>query len=163
MDVPKYEIHIQSTSKMIEVAKQYGRDEIAEKNQKNLDRLTSIYETIRKGNIVFGRMERIKGKQGVKHVSDYDRRAHLKQVHEARKAKTIQRVDESIRRLVKAKDGINFNSVSTDSGVSKATLYNNPEIRMRIESLRQQQAQVPTPNKSSKKWMKTIRTPSLLR
>ncbi|MEK4462831.1 MULTISPECIES: hypothetical protein [Paenibacillus] len=68
MDVPKYEIHIQSTSKMIEVAKQYGRDEIAEKNQMNLDRLTSIYETIRKGNIVFGRMERIKGKQGVKNV-----------------------------------------------------------------------------------------------
>ncbi|MCM3341620.1 tyrosine-type recombinase/integrase [Paenibacillus sp. MER TA 81-3] len=68
MDVPKYEIHIQSTSKMIEVAKQYGRDEIAEKNQKNLERLTSIYETIRKGNIVFWRMERIKGKQGVKHV-----------------------------------------------------------------------------------------------
>ncbi|MDF2925000.1 MAG: hypothetical protein K0R57_3914 [Paenibacillaceae bacterium] len=62
MDVPKYKIHIQSTSKMIKVAKQYGRDEIAEKNQKNLDRLTSIYETIRKGNIVFGRMERIKGK-----------------------------------------------------------------------------------------------------
>lgn len=68
MDVPKYEIHIQSTSKMIEVAKQYYRDEIAEKNQMNLDRLTSIYETIRKGNIVFGRMERIKGKQGVKNV-----------------------------------------------------------------------------------------------
>ncbi|MGW8957707.1 DUF6262 family protein [Paenibacillus sp. NPDC055715] len=78
-------------------------------------------------------------------MSDYDRRAHLKQVHEARKTKTIQRVDESIRRLVKAKEGINFNSVATDSGLSKATLYNNPEIRMRIESLRQQQAQVPTP------------------
>lgn len=55
------------------------------------------------------------------------------------------RGDESIRRLVKAKEGINFNSVATDSGVSKATLYNNPEIRVRIESLRQQQAQVPTP------------------
>ncbi|MDF2925001.1 MAG: transposase [Paenibacillaceae bacterium] len=45
-------------------------------------------------------------------MSDYDRRAHLKQVHEARKAKTIQRVDESIRRLVKAKESINFNSVA---------------------------------------------------
>jgi hypothetical protein len=78
-------------------------------------------------------------------MCDYDRRAHLKQVHQARKAKTIQRVDESIRRLVKAKEGINFNSVATDSGVSKATLYNNPEIRVRIESLRQQQAQVPNP------------------
>lgn len=32
MDLPKYEIHIQSTSKMIEVAKHYGRDEIAAKN-----------------------------------------------------------------------------------------------------------------------------------
>ncbi|MEC0270451.1 MULTISPECIES: DUF6262 family protein [Paenibacillus] len=78
-------------------------------------------------------------------MSNYDRREHLKQVHEARKAKTIQRVDESIRRLVKAKEGINFNSVATDSGVSKATLYNHLEIRVRIESLRQQQAQVPTP------------------
>jgi hypothetical protein len=28
MDVAKYEIHIQSTSKMVEVAKQYGREEI---------------------------------------------------------------------------------------------------------------------------------------
>ncbi|MBD8499742.1 DUF6262 family protein [Paenibacillus arenosi] len=78
-------------------------------------------------------------------MSDYDRRAHLKQVHESRKAKTIQRVDESIRRLVKAKEGINFNSVATDAGVSKSTLYNNPEIRARIESLRQKQAQVSTP------------------
>lgn len=81
----------------------------------------------------------------MQNMSDYDRRAHLKQVHKTRKIKTIQRVDESIRRLVKAKEGINFNSVATDSGVSKATLYNNPEIRGRIESLRQQQSQVPTP------------------
>lgn len=34
-DVAKYEIHIQSTSKMVEVAKRYGREEIAQKNQKN--------------------------------------------------------------------------------------------------------------------------------
>ncbi|WP_026011231.1 DUF6262 family protein [Paenibacillus sp. OSY-SE] len=66
-------------------------------------------------------------------MSNYDRRAHLKQVHEAS------------RRLIKAKENINFNSVAVDAGVSKATLYNNPEIRGRIESLRQQQAQVPTP------------------
>ncbi|MDQ0497164.1 DUF6262 family protein [Paenibacillus brasilensis] len=78
-------------------------------------------------------------------MSDYDRRAHLKQVHEARKAKTIQRVDESIRRLIKTKEAINFNSVAVDAGVSKATLYNNPEIRVCIESLRQQQAQMPSP------------------
>ena len=39
-------------------------------------------------------------------MSDYDCRAHLKQVHESRKAKTIQKVDESIRRLEKAKESI---------------------------------------------------------
>lgn len=59
MDVAKYEIHIQSTSKMIEVAKQYGREEIVEKNKKNLDRLNDIYNTIKSGNILFGRLERL--------------------------------------------------------------------------------------------------------
>ena len=48
-------------------------------------------------------------------MSDYDRSAHLKQVHESCKAKTIQRVDESIWRLVKAKESINFNSQSFQS------------------------------------------------
>ncbi|MED1287687.1 tyrosine-type recombinase/integrase [Bacillus mycoides] len=65
MDAAKYEIHIQSTSKMIEVAQQYGREEILEKNQKNLERLQDIYNTIKKGNIIFGRLERMKRKQGV--------------------------------------------------------------------------------------------------
>jgi integrase len=64
MDVAKYELHIQSTSKMIEVAKQYGRKEIAEKNEKNLERLKDIYYTIKNGNILFGRIDRVKRKQG---------------------------------------------------------------------------------------------------
>ncbi len=74
-----------------------------------------------------------------------ERREQLRQLHEARKANTIHKVDEAIKRLLKARKSINFNSVSSESGVSKATLYNNPEIRERIDSLRQQQAQVPTP------------------
>lgn len=49
MDAAKYEIHIQSTSKMIEVARQYGREEILEKNQKNLERSQDIYNTIKHG------------------------------------------------------------------------------------------------------------------
>ena len=65
MDIAKYEIHILSTSKMVEVAKQYGREEIAQKNQKNLVRLQEIYNTIKQGNIIFGRIERIQPKQGV--------------------------------------------------------------------------------------------------
>ncbi|QZY13847.1 hypothetical protein K7B13_05830 [Bacillus amyloliquefaciens] len=57
MDVAKHEIHIQSTSKMVEVVKHYGREEIAQKNQKNLDRLQNICNTIKQGNIIFGRNE----------------------------------------------------------------------------------------------------------
>lgn len=78
-------------------------------------------------------------------MAKYDRREHLKQLHEERKAITYQKVDEAIKRLIKVKESINFNSVASESGVSKATLYNNPKIRERIDSLRQQQAQALTP------------------
>lgn len=65
MDVAKYDIHIESTKRMILIAKEYGREEIALKNEKNLDRLLNIYNTIKSGNIVFGRLDRLKRKQGV--------------------------------------------------------------------------------------------------
>ncbi|MGA5663852.1 DUF6262 family protein [Bacillus bombysepticus] len=78
-------------------------------------------------------------------METYDRLAHVKQLHEMRKKNTIQKVDEAIQRLVRAHENINFNSVASEAGVSKATLYNNVEIRKRIESLREQQSHVPTP------------------
>ena len=78
-------------------------------------------------------------------MSDYDRKTHLQQVHEQRRQKTNQRVDEAIKRLALAQEPINFNSVSKESGVSKATLYNHDTIRERIEWLRTQQEQSPTP------------------
>lgn len=78
-------------------------------------------------------------------MTEYDRSAHLKAVHAQRKANTYQKVDEAIKRLIRANENINFNSVSSEADVSKATLYNNKDIRERIETLRQQQAQVPTP------------------
>jgi AcrR family transcriptional regulator len=78
-------------------------------------------------------------------METYDRLAHVKQLHEMRKKNTIQKVDEAIQRLVRARENINFNSVAREAGVSKATLYNNVEIRKRIESLREQQSHVPTP------------------
>jgi predicted Zn-dependent protease len=59
--------------------------------------------------------------------------------------KTAEKVDEVIQRLVKNKEKINFNSVSTESGVSKAYLYTHPEIRERIETLRKQQEGLPSP------------------
>lgn len=78
-------------------------------------------------------------------MSHYDRKAHLQQVHEQRRQKTNQRVDEAIKRLALAQEPINFNSVSKESGVSKATLYNHDTVRERIERLRTQQEQSPTP------------------
>lgn len=78
-------------------------------------------------------------------MTEYDRSAHLKAIHAKRKANTLQRVDEAIKRLLKANEKINFNSVSNEADVSKATLYNNKGFRSRIETLRNQQSQVPTP------------------
>jgi len=75
-------------------------------------------------------------------MSDYDRSAHLKSIHSKRKANTHQKVDEAIKSLIKARERINFNSISTEAGVSKATLYNNKDFRSRIETLRSQQSQV---------------------
>jgi hypothetical protein len=50
-----------------------------------------------------------------------------------------QKVDQAIQSLIKTKAIINFNQVAMESGVSKAFLYNNQEIRNRIEGLRKQQ------------------------
>ncbi|PFM00538.1 transposase [Bacillus cereus] len=78
-------------------------------------------------------------------MSEYDRQEQLKAIHASRKAITSQKVDKAIQRLVRANEPINFNSVAREAGVAKATLYNNQKLRDRIESLRQQQAHIPTP------------------
>lgn len=78
-------------------------------------------------------------------MSEYDRSAHLKAIHANRKVTTSQKVDEAIKRLIRANEKINFNSVASEADVSKATLYNNKDFRSRIETLRNQQSQVPTP------------------
>ncbi|WP_155008711.1 DUF6262 family protein [Priestia megaterium] len=78
-------------------------------------------------------------------MTEYDRSAHLKAIHAKRKANTYKKVDEVIKRLIRINEKINFNSVSNEAGVAKATLYNNRDLRDRIELLRQQQSQVSTP------------------
>ena len=77
-------------------------------------------------------------------MADYDRKTHLQKVHQQRRQTTSNRLDDAIKRLITAQEPINFNSVSQESGVSKATLYNHPNIRERIERLRTQQEQSPT-------------------
>lgn len=79
-------------------------------------------------------------------MSDYNRTEHLKELHSKRKAITQENVDKAIQRLIKAQKSINFNSVASESGVTKKTLYDNKNIRERIETLRHQQSQVPTPS-----------------
>ncbi|ESU33267.1 hypothetical protein G3A_07035 [Bacillus sp. 17376] len=77
-------------------------------------------------------------------MTNYDRKEQLKKIHQSRKASTALKVDEAIKRLIKSKDSINFNSVAKEAGLSKATLYNNQELRHRIESLRLQQISTPS-------------------
>ena len=78
-------------------------------------------------------------------MSNYNRTEHLKELHSKRKAITQEKVDKAIQRLIKSQKAINFNSVASESGVSKKTLYDNKIFRERIETLREQQSHVPTP------------------
>lgn len=55
-------------------------------------------------------------------MSEYDRIKHLEELHAERKANTRNKVDECIHRLIKANKAINFNSVSQEAGLTKATI-----------------------------------------
>lgn len=72
-DVKKYELLIETTTKWIEASKEYGREDMVKANEKNLERYQTIYETIKDGNVIFGRFDRMKRqlerekKKGVKH------------------------------------------------------------------------------------------------
>ena len=79
-------------------------------------------------------------------MSNCNRSEHLKELHSKRRAITQEKVDKAIQRLIKAQKAINFNSVANESGITKKTLYDNKDIRERIEILRYQQSQVPTPS-----------------
>jgi hypothetical protein len=52
---------------------------------------------------------------------------------------TLEKVNKAIRELSLNGDKVNFNSVSQTSGVSKTFLYNNIEVKNRIEELREKQ------------------------
>ncbi|PGV66632.1 tyrosine-type recombinase/integrase [Bacillus sp. R86525] len=64
-DIGKYEDHIKRTSRNMELATQYGREDIVEKGSRNLKRYEEILNKLQEGNVIFGRMERMKRKQGV--------------------------------------------------------------------------------------------------
>ncbi len=58
-----------------------------------------------------------------------------------RKEEKRRRVDEAITRLVREGQTVNFNAVAIAAGVSKAYLYSQPDLRERIEALRQQETE----------------------
>ena len=63
----------------------------------------------------------------------------LKEYAKQRSQIALEKVDKAIRELSLTEQKINFNSVSQLSGVSKTFLYNNPEVKKRIEELRDKQ------------------------
>ncbi|PEN31708.1 transposase [Bacillus toyonensis] len=65
LDVQKYELHLKTTTRMIQVLEERGRHDTAEKNRTNLKRYEDILNTIKQGNIIFGRLERTKRKAGM--------------------------------------------------------------------------------------------------
>ena len=72
-------------------------------------------------------------------MSNYNRSEHLKELHSKAKGYiTQEKVDKAIQMLIKAQKAINFNSVANESGITKKTLYDNKDIRERIEILRYQ-------------------------
>jgi len=51
----------------------------------------------------------------------------------------FKRVDEALRAMILNKEPINFNTVMKKADVSKGFVYNNEDIRNRIETLRESQ------------------------
>ncbi len=61
--------------------------------------------------------------------------AHARSRKEAKR----KRVEEAIIALLREHKAVNFNAVATAAGVSKAYLYSQPQLRERIDALRQQE------------------------
>lgn len=65
----------------------------------------------------------------------------LKEYAKNKTKATLEKVDKAIRELSLKGKKINFNSVCNLSGVSKTFLYNNVEIKQRIEEFRDKQTE----------------------
>ncbi len=59
-----------------------------------------------------------------------------------------QQVDQTITKLIRENRPVNFNSVATSAGVTKAYLYGHPMLRERIETLRATQTNKLTPQRT---------------
>ena len=62
LDIQKYELLVRTTSKSMELAEKHGRDDLKQKNQKNLETFQSILNKLQQGDIIFGNLDRVKRK-----------------------------------------------------------------------------------------------------
>lgn len=58
-DIKKYEIHINSVKALIKQAKEYNRLEMVKENEELLKIYEEIYNTIKDGNIIYGRIDKL--------------------------------------------------------------------------------------------------------
>jgi len=63
----------------------------------------------------------------------------IKAAAQKKKEETFTRAEEAIKKLIKEKKPINFESVSQAADVTRAWLYRQPELRNQIETLRERQ------------------------
>jgi Family of unknown function (DUF6262) len=78
----------------------------------------------------------------------------IKLAADKKRQDAFERADKGIKQLIKDKRPINFESVAEVSNVTRAWLYKQPELRSRIESLREQQGtkqQLPPEQRASDK------------
>lgn len=64
LDVQKYELLVKTTSKSMELAEQHGREDLKQKNQKNLETYQSVLNKLQQGDVIFGNLNRVKRKRG---------------------------------------------------------------------------------------------------
>ncbi|MCU5181888.1 DUF6262 family protein [Bacillus toyonensis] len=78
-------------------------------------------------------------------TNNYKNTKGIKDFAKLKSELTLNKVNQAIQMLIKNKEKINFNSVSTTAGVSKSYLYNHLDIRERINKLRERQQGLPSP------------------
>ena len=71
--------------------------------------------------------------------------AHAQQKRES----AIKRTEEAIARLIKNKRPVNFKTVSEESGVSRTWLYKEPEIKARINKIKDKKASLSRSKRST--------------
>lgn len=64
----------------------------------------------------------------------------IKAAAQRKREATFTKTEDAIKKLIKEKKAINFESVAEAAGVTRAWLYRQPDLRARIETLREQQS-----------------------